>query len=149
MSDRLKQIWSGFSQTTTRHLTGRGVENILVPHRSDYTAADESFLPADFNAPAQAAFAALKENLGKKEKMFAGRRKGKAAAALPSEAEDFVAATAFSHLATISFAGFAPHALRVDGGDRLRRVLANENRRFIKAQAQKFFGLFWGSTLFR
>ena len=45
MAERLKQIWAGFAETTSRHLTGKGVDNIIVPHRSDYTVDDSGFLP--------------------------------------------------------------------------------------------------------
>ena len=51
MSSRLKNIWAGFEETTSRHLTGGGVDNIAVPHRVDYTAEDESLLPEGFDAP--------------------------------------------------------------------------------------------------
>lgn len=74
MDERLKQIWSGFEEVTTRRLTGRGVDNIAVPHRTDYVAEDIDFLPEEFTAPAEAAFSALREELGRKEKKF-GRKK--------------------------------------------------------------------------
>ena len=67
MAERLKQIWGGFERVTTRSLTGRGVENIEVPSRFDYQAADEAFLPKNFSAPADAAFAALKHRLSAAE----------------------------------------------------------------------------------
>ncbi|MHA7872507.1 MAG: hypothetical protein ACX939_09180, partial [Hyphococcus sp.] len=66
MADRLKEIWSGFEETTTRNLTGRGVENIAVPHRHDYQAEDVALLPEAFEAPAHAAFTALREELARK-----------------------------------------------------------------------------------
>ncbi len=113
MSDRLKQIWSGFSETTTRNLTGRGVENILVPHRADYTAIDESFLPEGYNAPASAAFSALRESLTKKGKLFGGKKEA-SDASTPSEAEDFVAATAFSAAGDDLIRGLKATAMRVE-----------------------------------
>ena len=67
MTDRLKQIWGGFESVTTRHLTGRGVDNIITPRRRDYKAEDASFLPEGFHAPAQAAFEALRAELAVKE----------------------------------------------------------------------------------
>ncbi len=78
MAERLKQIWSGFEETTTRNLTGRGVDNIIVPNRVDYQAQDKAFLPEAFNAPAHAAFAALHEQIKAKAKRFGGRKKSKA-----------------------------------------------------------------------
>ncbi len=63
MAERLKQIWGGFERVTARTLSGRGVENIDVPHRRELRAHDEEFLPKDFSAPADAAFAALKHRL--------------------------------------------------------------------------------------
>ena len=74
MAERLKQIWAGFAETTSRHLTGKGVDNIIVPHRSDYTVDDSDFLPTDYIAPAETAFAALRADLKAKEKRF-GRKK--------------------------------------------------------------------------
>ncbi len=74
MVERLKQIWAGFEQTTTRNLTGRGVENIIVPERADYAAEDYEFLPEDYVSPAEAAFSALREDIKAKGKKF-GRGK--------------------------------------------------------------------------
>lgn len=72
MTDRLKQIWSGFEGATTRRLTGRGVDNIVMPSRR----AGES-APIDVEAPSEAAFAALKDRLsaaGRKAERAASRR---------------------------------------------------------------------------
>ena len=77
MDERLKQIWSGFEQTTERRLVGNGVDNITVPHRVDYAAADEAFLPENFDAPAEAAFAALRGQLEKQERRFSFKRRGR------------------------------------------------------------------------
>ena len=81
MAERLKQIWSGFEGVTTRRLTGRGVENIAVPHRQDWQAEEIEFLPENFEAPSAVAFSALKKKLAKKEKKFAkrNRRRGETA----------------------------------------------------------------------
>lgn len=65
--ERLKQIWGGFERVTQRRLTGRGVENIDVPNRRELAAHDEEFLPKNFAAPADAAFAALKRRLSAAE----------------------------------------------------------------------------------
>lgn len=75
MTERLKEIWSGFSAQTERKLTGRGVENIIVPHRADYDAIDRELLPEDYESPAERAFTALRADLKKKEKKFAGKKK--------------------------------------------------------------------------
>jgi len=76
MVERLKQIWSGFEAVTTRNLTGKGVENILVPHRSDYADDDSHFLPDAYEGPAESAFDTLRADLAAKEKRF-GRKKRK------------------------------------------------------------------------
>lgn len=73
MGNRLKDIWAGFEETTSRHLMGGGVDNIAVPHRVDYAAEDEALLPENFDAPAEAAFTALREKLAGQEKKF-GRK---------------------------------------------------------------------------
>ena len=59
MSERLKQIWAGFADQTTRNLTGNGINNIHVPNRREWRADDAQFLPQDFEQPAERAFAAL------------------------------------------------------------------------------------------
>jgi hypothetical protein len=74
MTDRLKQIWSGFSGATERKLTGKGVDNILVPHRADYDAIDRQFLPDGYESPAERAFTALRADLKAKEKKFSRKR---------------------------------------------------------------------------
>ena len=68
MSDKLRQIWSGFEAKTTRRLTGRGIENIVAPHRSDEDRLSEQFLPKDFTPPSEAAFSALRLQLSTMEK---------------------------------------------------------------------------------
>ena len=62
MEDRLKQIWAGFEERTSRHLVEGGVDNIVVPHRSDWKAELEP-PPEGLDAPAEAAFSALKMRL--------------------------------------------------------------------------------------
>jgi hypothetical protein len=74
MSERLKQIWGGFAEVTTRRLTGRGVENIVVQHREDRRDAERKFLPDGFDSPAEAAFRALRAQLSAQEKRAAKRR---------------------------------------------------------------------------
>lgn len=74
MSDRLKQIWSGFEHQTSRHLTGQGIDNIHVPSRREWRADDSKFLPGDFEAPADRAFAALEYKLATESKKHGRRR---------------------------------------------------------------------------
>ena len=75
MTDRLKDIWSGFEQTTSRSLTGKGIENILVPPRADFGVDDNSFLPENYSGPAEAAFSALRADLQAKGKFFGRKNK--------------------------------------------------------------------------
>ncbi|WP_425410553.1 hypothetical protein [Hyphococcus sp.] len=146
MSERLKQIWSGFSSETTRKLTGRGVDNILVPHRTDYAETDEGFLPENYNAPAESAFSALRESLTKKEKMFGGKKQpAQTDARLPSEAEDFTAATAFSSSSDDLIRGLRATAMRVERPDYNYGAFfdsAEGKAHFKKHKKKKRFGLF-------
>ena len=73
MSDRLKQIWTGFERRTARHLTGNGIDNINVPSRREWRAEDVKFLPDDFEAPADRAFAALRYKLAEANAKHRGR----------------------------------------------------------------------------
>jgi len=77
MTDRLKQIWSGFEGVTERHLTGRGVENILRPERRDYSADTSSAIPEGVDAPAQAAFETLKTRLASQEYKAEKKKRGR------------------------------------------------------------------------
>ncbi len=143
MSDRLKQIWSGFSETTTRNLTGKGIENIPVPHRTDYSSVDAEYLPENFSTPAAAAFSSLRDRLSKKEKLFAAKKKSDAA--LPSEAEDFVAATAFSASGDDLIRGLRATAMRVERPelDYAAFLESREGRaHYKKHKRKKRFGLF-------
>jgi len=74
---RLKQIWSGFENVTTRRLTNRAVEHIVVPGRASWREEDAAFLPRNFEPPAEAAFQALKQRLAEKAR-HADRREKKA-----------------------------------------------------------------------
>lgn len=145
MSERLKQIWAGFSSETTRRLTGRGVDNILVPHRTDYAESDERFLPENYNAPAESAFSALRESLSKKEKIFGGKKPEKTSAKLPSEAEDFTAATAFSSAGDDLIRGLRATAMRVERPDYDYGAFfdsAEGKAQFKKHKKKKRFGIF-------
>lgn len=89
MTERLKQIWSGFETTTTRRLTGRGVDNIIVPHRHDWQAEDLANLPENYPSPSYVAFQKLKAHLAEKEKKASkrARRHGETAEMAPPPAE--------------------------------------------------------------
>ncbi|MFQ5563419.1 MAG: hypothetical protein ACE5FO_07605 [Parvularculaceae bacterium] len=78
MTERLKQIWAGFEGKTERRLTGRGVDNIAVPHRRDWRAEDAQFLPENFEAPAAKAFEALKHRLAETEAAQSKKRRKRA-----------------------------------------------------------------------
>lgn len=71
MTDRLRQIWGGFEETTTRRLTGRGIENVEVPHRRDWSAEAKQDLAEGVPGPAEAAFAELKFRLSAAEQKAA------------------------------------------------------------------------------
>ena len=77
MSDHLKKIWSGFEQETSRKLTGSGIDNVHVPHRREWRARDENFVPEGFEAPAERAFAALNWKLTVEHEKHARKRKSK------------------------------------------------------------------------
>ena len=81
MAERLKQIWGGFERVTQRSLTGRGVDNIEIPNRRALQAHDEEFLPKQFSAPADAAFAALKHRLSAGEQRALKKEERRARAA--------------------------------------------------------------------
>jgi len=80
MSERLKQIWSGFEKTTTRRLSGRGVDTIVVPSRTDWRAEERASLAVDAATPAAAAFAALKHRLSAHEQRAARKEERRARA---------------------------------------------------------------------
>ena len=80
MNDRLKQIWSGFEKSTTRRLTGRGVDNILVPSRADWRAEERASLAPEAILPAEAAFSALKHRLSASEQRAARKEERRAKA---------------------------------------------------------------------
>ena len=93
MNERLKQIWSGFEKTTTRRLSGRGVDTIVVPGRIDWRAEERASLAPEAVLPAEAAFAALKHRLTAHEQRAArkeerrARAEGRSLAAPPDPVE--------------------------------------------------------------
>ena len=144
MTERLKEIWSGFSAETERKLTGRGVDNIIVPHRADYDALDRELLPEDYESPAERAFTALRADLKAKEKKFGAKKKqGKAS---------------FSSKPTVNEAapdekawgkddlnvGLLSTAMRVERTelDYGRFLGSDEGRKALKRTRKKRFGIF-------
>ena len=81
MTERLKQIWTGFEETTTRRLTGKGVDDILVPRRVDYADIDHELLPEGFEDPSKRAFEALHQELASAKKKFSLKGKQRKPAA--------------------------------------------------------------------
>ena len=137
MDERLKQIWSGFEEVTTRRLTGRGVDNIAVPHRTDYAAEDASFLTEEFTAPAEAAFSALREELGRKEKKFGRKKK--------SAREDATEAMSQSYNGDELLRGLRATALRTERPERdYQAFLSSAEGKAVykKNKRKKRFGLF-------
>lgn len=88
MNERLKQIWSGFEKATTRRLTGRGVDAIIVPSRTDWRAEERASLAPEAVLPAEAAFSALKHRLSASEQRAARKQERRAKA----EGRNFAAA---------------------------------------------------------
>lgn len=140
MTERLKQIWAGFEETTSRHLTGRGVENIAPPRRVDYAAEDEAFLPEDYHGPAETAFAALREKLSAQERKFSRNR----APEHPPRPEDMPGAPAsFGDDELIR--GLRATALRTERAeyDYEAYCATDEGRRSVKRyRKKKRFGIF-------
>jgi hypothetical protein len=78
-SAKLKEIWSGFEARTTRALTNRAIDHIVTPERADWKAEHQGLLPHGFEAPAAAAFQALRSRIvekGRKAEKRAGRAAG-------------------------------------------------------------------------
>jgi len=144
MDERLKQIWSGFEATTTRALTGRGIDNIAVPHRVDFAAQDTQFLPEDFEAPSTAAFSALREELAHKEKKFGRKKKfSEASFRAAEEGSDAMASRQFNGDELIK--GLKATAMRTERSERdYQSFLASDEGKaaFKKHKKKKRFGLF-------
>lgn len=143
MAERLKEIWSGFSSQTERKLTGKGVENIIVPHRADYGALDRQFLPENYESPAERAFAALRADLKTKEKKFSGKKRDKTALSPKPHGEE----TALDEKAWGKDdlnVGLLSTAMRVERTDLdYERFLASdEGRKALKRTRKKRFGIF-------
>ena len=145
MDERLKQIWSGFQSTTSRNLTGGGVDNIAVPHRRDFSAQDQEPLPADFESPAQAAFSALREDLARKEKKFGWGKKVRAQAEFREAAPDKRANTPDPFDSSELLKGLKATAMRTERVERdyTTYMSSDEGKKaFKKHKKKKRFGLF-------
>lgn len=143
MGERLKQIWAGFSAQTERKLTGKGVDNIIVPHRADYDALDRQFLPEDYESPAERAFTALRADLKAKEKKFARAKHKKQAAAdapRPNEAPSDEKAWGKDDLNV----GLMSTAMRIERTeiDYGQYLASDEGRKALKRTRKKRFGIF-------
>ena len=77
-SARLKEIWSSFEARTTRALTNRAIDHIVTEGRADWKAEHQALLPHGFEAPAAAAFQALRSRIVEKGRK-AEKRSGRAA----------------------------------------------------------------------
>lgn len=142
MSERLKEIWSGFSAQTERKLTGKGVDNIIVPHRADYDAIDRQFLPEGYESPAERAFAALRADIKAKEKKFGGKRKKQAGAEAPRAAQPAPDEKAWGK--DDLNVGLLSTAMRVERTelDYQRFLASDEGKKALKRTKKKRFGIF-------
>ena len=145
MDERLKQIWSGFQSTTTRNLTGGGVDNISVPHRRDFVARDLELLPEDFEAPAQAAFSALREDLERKSKKFGRGKKDRTQADLQGSQASYAPIESDPFNGGELAKGLKATAMRTERADRdYQAFLSSDEGKatFKKHKKKKRFGLF-------
>ena len=111
MAERLKQIWAGFAETTERNLTGKGVEDIIVPERHEYAALDDAWLPEGFEAPYSRAVGVLQAELASKAKRRG--RKSKTDASTYAGDEDIEAVdTSYAEDALV--AGLRATAIRTE-----------------------------------
>ncbi len=139
MGDRLKKIWAGFEATTTRNLTGKGVDNIVVPHHTDYAEEDWQFLPEDFAAPSERAFNALNEGIKSSKKRF-GRKRASAPSA-PEQPQP-MAARAFNGDELVK--GLRATAMRTERSylDYERFLSSDAGKSVLKKTRKKRFGIF-------
>ena len=139
MVERLKEIWSGFSAQTERKLTGRGVDNIIVPHRADYDALDRQLLPEGYESPAERAFAALRADLKRKEKKFAPKGEATKAKFADEPLQD-EKAWGKDDLNV----GLWSTAMRVERSeiDYQRFMTSDEGKKTLKRTRKKFLGIF-------
>ena len=107
MTDRLKQIWSGFEGVTTRRLVSGGVENIDVPNRHEFSNDEQPTLPPEFHAPSAAALDALKTRLLAAEKAAKAPRRTKGKKRPLHDGASF-SASDHQHGGAMSFEGAPP-----------------------------------------
>lgn len=144
MGDKLKQIWAGFEETTTRKLTGGGIANIHVPSRLNARDRDAEPLPEGVAEPVEAAFSALRAKLKNQEAKFSlpGSRKRKAA--LPSEAPEEIMLQ--SHDGDELIKGMRATALRTQRSeyDYTSFMATSEGKSLLKKhkRSKKRFGFF-------
>lgn len=138
--ERLKQIWAGFSETTERRLTGKGVDNINVPHRMDYAEEDWRFLPEDFESPSERAFEALGEERAQARKKFG--RKAKSGQSAEPDAPPPMAQRAFNGDELIK--GLRATAMRTERSylDYERFLSSDAGKAVRKKTRKKRFGIF-------
>lgn len=139
MTERLKQIWGGFERTTTRALTGRGVDHLVLhPRRDDAPRFDPS--TSGDPAPAEVAFSALKTRLLDHGRRSARQNGGK------DRAIDPVAAFEAEFAATSETTRDLIRALKATE-DRVERPRRDYHAGAATARAphKSFFGLFGNS----
>ena len=145
MAERLKKIWSGFAAQTERTLTGKGVENIVVPHRADYDATDRQFLPDDYESPAERAFAALRADLKAKEKKFGAKPKTRPSSSLADADPAGETGSDEKPWGKDDLnVGLLSTAMRVERSeiDYQRFMASDEGRKALKRTRKKRFGIF-------
>jgi len=151
MTERLKQIWSGFEGETERRLTGRGVDSIIVPNRAQLHGEEEAFLPRDFVSPASIAFEALKSKLTTKARRADARRKrrgearGLASEPPPAPLSSDASVDNVPEGAIQLIRGLRATEARIERSDNdyLYYLSTDEGRAFAGARKRKkFFGIF-------
>mgnify|MGYP003701014089 CR=1 FL=1 len=143
MTERLKEIWSGFSAQTERKLTGKGVDNIIVPHRADSDALDRQFLPDGYESPAERAFAALRADLKVKGKKVGRKREKKSAAAEPARSPSAAPDEKAWGKDDLNV-GLLSTAMRVERTelDYRQFLSSDEGKKALKRTRKKRFGIF-------
>ncbi|VAW07754.1 hypothetical protein MNBD_ALPHA05-43 [hydrothermal vent metagenome] len=135
MAERLREIWSGFAEVTTRNLTGKGVEGIIVPHRADYAPDDSQFLPEAYEGPAARAFETLRADLAAKNKKFSRRKQAE-----PSPQSEAAAQRAGDDL----FQGMHATTMRIERTDLDYGTYLSSDvgKAALKKHKKKRFGIF-------
>ena len=144
MTERLKEIWTGFSAQTERKLTGKGVDNIIVPHRADYDALDRQFLPEGYESPAERAFAALRADLKAKGKKFGRNKREKISAAAEPKRSPGAAPEEKAWGKDDLNVGLLSTAMRIERTemDYQQFLSSEEGKKALKRTRKKRFGIF-------